>query len=410
MQVRLLILFALLLVIDWYAFQAVRHLSADLGRNSRLIIYSLFWSVPAITILFTVASVNGWTDQWPRNLRIVLTSAIFILYFSKFLMGVVLLLDDIRRLIMWIASGVSESVTYSAGRSDFLTKFSLLAGAVPFASLTYGMVRNPYRYKVFEEDIPVHNLPDALDGFRIVQISDIHSGSFLLKEPVKRSVEMINSLKPDVAFFTGDLVNTKADEVDGFIDVFSAIEAKHGVYSILGNHDYGDYHEWPNQEAKEQNFRDLLQKHRDLGWDLLMNEHRVVESDGARIGIIGVENYSTFARFPKYGDLDKATAGMDPTDVNILLSHDPSHWEEFVGTRKDIDLTLSGHTHGFQFGVEIPGFVRWSPVQYVYKRWAGLYREGEQFLYVNRGLGYLGYPGRVGILPEITLLTLRKAA
>jgi predicted MPP superfamily phosphohydrolase len=272
------------------------------------------------------------------------------------------------------------------------------------------MARNPYRYQVLKTKVPVKNLHPDLEGIKIVQISDIHSGSFLMKEPVERSINLINDLKPDIVFFTGDMVNSKADEMEPFIEMFSKIEAPLGVFSVLGNHDYGDYHQWPTPADKVKNFETLLATHKALGWDLLMNEHRQVPVKDSVINVIGVENFSANARFPKYGDLAKASDGINGNGVNILLSHDPSHWDyQVLKDFKHINLTLSGHTHGFQFGVEIPGFVKWSPIQYMYPRWAGLYQKDEQYLYVNRGLGFLGYPGRVGILPEITMLTLTAA-
>ena len=287
---------------------------------------------------------------------------------------------------------------------------ALILGALPVLSLTYGMARNQYRYQVLKTKVPIKDLHPDLQGLKIVQISDIHSGSFLLREPVERSIEMINAEKPDIVFFTGDLVNSLAKEMEPFVEMFKKIEAPLGVYSILGNHDYGDYHQWPSKEEKQQNFEDLKHMHKRLGWDLLLNEHRKVEVGSTHFNVIGVENYSASPRFPKYGDLTKATEGMQKDTFNVLLSHDPSHWEAQVAPAyPEIDLTLSGHTHGFQFGVEIPGFMKWSPIQYVYPQWAGLYEKATQYLYVNRGLGYLGYPGRVGILPEITLLTLEQS-
>ncbi len=406
---RLVILFALILLIDWFSFQGVRFLVQSLDRPVRTGIYVAFWFVPIATILYMLAGMQGLTQNWPKGLTVFLRTFILILYFSKFLMGSVILIDDIRRLFMWAIDKLSPSTSYSSGRSRFLTQLGLALGSLPLLSLTYGVVRNPYRYKVYEQDVKLSGVSRSLDGLKVVQISDIHSGSFLFKEPVERSVEIINDLEPDIVFFTGDLVNSVASEMDDYIDVFGKIKAKHGVYSILGNHDYGDYHDWPDEDAKRENFEYLKEQHRKMGWRLLMNEHEVIEINGARLGVIGVENYSANRRFHKYGDLAKAVSGMPETDMRILLSHDPSHWHDQVTTDyKSIDLTLSGHTHGFQFGVEIPGFIKWSPVQYVYKEWAGLYQEGAQALYVNRGLGYLGYPGRVGILPEISLLTMRS--
>jgi predicted MPP superfamily phosphohydrolase len=287
---------------------------------------------------------------------------------------------------------------------------AVILGAIPFLSLTYGMARNPYRYRVLSTKIPIKDLHEDLHGLKIIQISDIHSGSFLLKEPVERSVEMILEQKPDIIFFTGDLVNSTAAEMEPFVEMFSRLTAPLGVYSILGNHDYGDYHHWNSMEEKKANFEELKNMHKKLGWTLLLNQHVNIPYKSTSFNVIGVENYSASPRFQKYGDLKKATEGMHVDTLNVLLSHDPSHWNDQVTPQySHIDLTLSGHTHGFQFGVEIPGYWKWSPVQYVYPQWAGLYEKASQFLYVNRGLGYLGYPGRVGILPEITLLTLQTA-
>jgi predicted MPP superfamily phosphohydrolase len=271
------------------------------------------------------------------------------------------------------------------------------------------MFRNPYRYQLLKAKLNIKDLHPDLSGLKIIQISDIHSGSFLLKEPVQESIRMIMEQKPDIIFFTGDLINALASEMEPFIEMFSSINAPLGVYSILGNHDYGDYHQWSNKEEKQKNFDELKQMHKNLGWNLLLNEHRQIPVKETLLNIIGVENYSAHPRFQKYGDLKKATEGLNGGSFTILLSHDPSHWDDqVIKDYRQIQLTLSGHTHGFQFGVEIPGF-KWSPIQYVYPRWAGLYQLESQYLYVNRGLGYLGYPGRVGILPEITLLTLEAA-
>ena len=340
-------------------------------KTIRTIVYSVFWAIPLVTVLFIWASSQDLTDNWPKHVRVILSAFIMIMYFSKLLMGSVILIDDIRRGIMWVLSQFQSGGEYSASRSKFLTQVSVALGSIPFLSLTYGLIRNPYRYQVLNDTVSVKDLPTSLEGLRIVQISDIHSGSFLLKEPVERSVEMINALEPDIVVFTGDLVNSRADEMDPFIDVFGKIKAKHGVYSILGNHDYGDYHDWPTPEDKKANFAYLLEQHKKLGWDLLMNEHRLIDVEGAKIGLIGVENFSANRRFHKYGDLAKSVAGMPDVDFQVLLSHDPSHWKDQVTTEfKRIGLTLSGHTHGFQFGVEIPGFMKWSPIQYVYKEWA----------------------------------------
>jgi hypothetical protein len=331
-----------------------------------------------------------------------------IIYFSKFLIVIVLFIDDIRRLFMSAYDGIAGTESYNKSRSAFLSQLAIFIGSLPLITLTYGIVRNRYRYKVYREIVPVENLPKSLDGLKIVQISDIHSGSFTLKEPVKLAIDLINKQEADLVFFTGDLVNSVASEMKDFIDVFDKIESKYGVFSILGNHDYGDYARWESAEAKQSNFQDLINTHKEMGWDIMLNENRNLIINGETVSIIGVENYSASARFHKYGNLQKAYEGTEHSKLKLLLSHDPTHWEDEVLKKfQDIAITFSGHTHGAQFGIEIPGWVKWSPIKYVYKQWAGLYKTGKQYLYVNRGLGYLGYPGRVGILPEITVLKLK---
>lgn len=241
-----------------------------------------------------------------------------------------------------------------------------------------------------------------------MQISDIHSGSFASREPLLKALKIIKEQNADVIFFTGDLVNNLSLETDDYVDIFKEIKAPMGVFSTLGNHDYGDYMQWNSKEEKIKNLDRLKSVHAQSGWKLLMNEHQVLQRGEDKIAVIGIENWGAHMHFPKYGDMKKAYSGAEQYPVKLLLSHDPSHWDAQVRKEYgDIDITFSGHTHGFQFGIEIPGF-RWSPSQYVYKQWAGLYNEGKQYLYVNRGLGFLGYPGRVGILPEITVMELRK--
>lgn len=408
---RLLIIILLVLLFDLYAFQAVRTLAQNWPSMLRITVYTLHWLVPLALAGWMAASAYEATGGLGKNALTVIRTLFFIIYISKVLVVSVLFIDDLRRVALVAYNYFSSSTTpYDASRSRFLAQMSLFAGGIPFVSLLYGMIRNPYRYTVFQETVRLKNLPEVLDGLRIVQISDIHSGSFLLKEPVENAIHLINQQKPDLAFFTGDLVNSVAREVEPFIDIFSGVKAKYGVFSVLGNHDYGDYHQWERPEDKERNLENLKDAHRQMGWDLLLNENRLIDINGEKVAVIGVENYSAHPRFPKYGDLDKAYEGAEPAPLKVLLSHDPSHWEEQVTKKyKDIALTFSGHTHGMQFGVEIPGWIKWSPIKYVYKQWAGLYRQGQQYLYVNRGLGYLGYPGRVGILPEVTVIDLKKA-
>lgn len=410
MMTRIIFFSILLLIIDLLAFQAVRHMISSSGRPVRTIIYIAYWIIPVITIAYMVGFAAGWSEQLPKGMQVTVRTMIFIFYFAKLLVAAIILIDDVRRLLFGALNMSFKDLELSTKRSDWMSYSALILGILPIVSLTYGMARNPYRYKLHKAIIPVKGLNPELQGLKIVQISDIHSGSFLYKEPVERSIQMINAEKPDIVFFTGDLVNALAEEMEPFVEMFSKIEAPLGVYSILGNHDYGDYHNWPTQEAKHANFEELKNMHKKLGWTLLLNEHRKIQVKDTFFNVIGVENYSASPRFPKYGDLPLAVKGMDKDTFNVLLSHDPSHWDaQVTKDHPEINLTLSGHTHGFQFGVEIPGWIRWSPIQYVYPQWAGLYENAKQFLYVNRGLGYLGYPGRVGILPEITLLTLEAS-
>ncbi|HET9431750.1 MAG TPA: metallophosphoesterase, partial [Chitinophagaceae bacterium] len=299
------------------------------------------------------------------------------------------------------AVGKGEGIS----RSAFLSWTGLLFGGGLFASLIYGF-GNKYRYQLKKFQLTFGNLPGAFRGLKIVHISDIHSGSFTDKGAVERGVEKIMEQQPDLILFTGDLVNDKAEEMNDYLDVFNRLNAPLGVYSVLGNHDYGDYVGWESSEQKTANLERLKKVHGSLGWRLLMNEHVVLEKGGEQIALVGIENWSAKARFPKYGNLKKAHSGSEPYPFKILMSHDPSHWDaEVRESYPDIDLMLAGHTHGMQFGVEIPGF-KWSPVQYVYRQWAGLYEQEKQKLYVNRGFGFIGYPGRVGILPEITVIEL----
>jgi predicted MPP superfamily phosphohydrolase len=278
---------------------------------------------------------------------------------------------------------------------------------LPFTSFIYGMVKGAFDYKVHRIKVVLPNLPSDFNGIKIVQISDIHLGSFVSTKPLEEAVNIILQQNADVIFFTGDLVNNESTETLQFIDVLSKIKAPMGVYSTLGNHDYGDYVTWETTAAKEKNLQDLKDVHAQLGWKLLMNEHIALKKGDSEIALLGIENWGGNLNFPKYGDMKKAHSETEKYPVKLLLSHDPSHWNMQVTKEyKDIDITFSGHTHGFQFGIEIPGLIKWSPSQFVYKQWAGLYSRDNQYLYVNRGLGFLGYPGRVGIMPEITVMEL----
>jgi len=408
---RLVILLVLMVLIDLYAFQAIRNLVQNSSTTVRQISYGIFWLLALFSCIFVMAQAFGFTPALPENLVTYLQASVLILYLGKVLAIPVLLIDDVIRLMRYLQHAAGEqSLPLDNSRSRFLVRTASILGALPIFTLSYGMLRNPYRYTLFRKTIDIPRLPANLAGLKIVQISDIHSGSFTFKEPVKRAVEMINAQKPDLVLFTGDIVNERSDEMLDYTDVFDKIEAKHGVYAVLGNHDYGDYAHWNNEEEKAENMQQLRDIHRRMGWILLENEHEILNIRGEQVAILGVENYSVYPRFPKLGDLSATYAGTEVAPLKILLSHDPSYWDaEVVPQFKDVQLTLSGHTHGMQFGVEIPGFIKWSPIRFMYRQWAGLYQRGDQFLYVNRGLGFLGYPGRVGILPEITVLELQPA-
>ena len=395
--------------IDYYAFQAFVTVSQDWSRETKTILYTLYWMVPILAIGLTYAFATGAAQQWKKSTFTLVRSTVTLTYFSKFFIILVLMFGDLGQLFLSIYESIAGYQGFTFGRTTLISKIAIAVGAIPFITLLYGMLRNKYRYKIYPTTVDIPDLPIALDGLKIVQISDIHSGSFTRKEPVRNAIEMINEQEADLVFFTGDLVNSIAKEMDPFIDVFDKIKSRYGIFSILGNHDYGDYVHWESAEAKAQNFEKLKNVHTLLGWDLILNGNRMVQIKGEKVAIIGVENYSAKGRFTKYGDLEKAYEGTGDADLKLLLSHDPSHWEDEVLEKfQDIQITFSGHTHGMQFGFEIPGWIKWSPIKYIYKQWAGLYKEGKQFLYVNRGFGFLGYPGRVGILPEITVMNLKK--
>jgi predicted MPP superfamily phosphohydrolase len=414
----------ILFFIDLYAFQAIKALLPSNNLRQKRLVYAIYWGVTVLSFaaLIAVGLVN---NESMRAKRAMLMTFLAINYFSKTFVILFLIIDDLIRLGKWVAqyfspqrsatealaaplSELAKEEADTITRSDFIVKSALIAGVVPLTMMTFGIVSGAHDYRVRRKTIYLPNLPKEFDGIRLAQLSDIHSGSFFNKTAVQGGVEMLLAEKPDIAFFTGDLVNNEATEVKDYINIFEKVKAPLGVYSVLGNHDYGDYMLWDSPRAKVQNLQDLKEAHRLMGWQLLCDEHRDIRVGGEQISIVGVENWGT-GRFPKYGNLQNAQAGTKESPFKILLSHDPSHWDAQVRPQyKDIDLTLSGHTHGMQFGIEIGDF-RWSPVQYRYKQWADLYENEGQYLYVNRGFGYIGYPGRIGILPEITILTLKKA-
>jgi len=418
---RILIIIAILVCIDLYVFQGIRVLTSGREVMSQRVVNWIFWFITAVAVSTLIAGNFLDWHTWPRNVSTYLFAFIVIVYLSKIFVILFLVTDDIIRVVRWIflkaaalfsgkeALPVTAAEAGGISRLTFLVQLGFFVGAVPFVSMIYGMLKGPTNFTVRRRAMKFENLPDGFHNFRIVQISDLHLGSFFSDEPMRRAIRLIQDEKPDVILFTGDLVNDLHEEAVPYRELLKQLKAPYGIYSVLGNHDYGDYYRWKQPEHKRQNLEDLKQFQRDLGWKLLLNEHAYLEKDGEQLGLIGVENWSSRMNFQRYGDMKKAVEGMKKLPFHILLSHDPSHWKaEVVKDYPFVDLTLSGHTHGMQFGVEIPGF-KWSPVQYVYKEWADLYSNSKQYLYVNRGLGFIGYPGRVGISPEITVIDLEKA-
>lgn len=397
----------IIFLLDLYIFRAVLNLFPASNSTGAIGFMVIYWLIPVV-ILFLIGFFNQIARKGKPLSYYWRTAGSFalILYLGKMLTAIGLFLGDIIRFLIGMTGYFTNYALITNTRPVESVLLPLLLGILPVILLTYGMLRNKYRYRIFREKVKIPNLPAQLNGLKIVQISDIHAGSFTAIKPVMAGVEKIMAEAPDLFFFTGDLVNTVAREINPFVPVFSKIKAKYGVYSIMGNHDYGDYARWPSAAAKAENRADLEAAHEALGWKLLNNEHEIIDIRGAKVAIIGVENFSANRRFSRYGDLKTASFGTKGADLRVCLSHDPSHWsQEILSEYPGIELTLSGHTHGGQFGFEIFHW-KWSPVQYFYKYWAGLYRQANQYLYVNRGFGFLGYPGRVGILPEITVLEL----
>lgn len=421
----LLIVTLILLLVDFYVFQAIKTSFQHQSENKRKWIMRGYWFVVGITI---AGVFLGIFLSIGRVLRTVLFVWFFIHYFSKLFALPFLLIDDIRRGVIWISSKFGfinrkskienseieteleiTAVKNGMTRSEFLSKTGLVVAGIPFITMNYGMLsNNVYDYQIKRRTIYLPNLPKSFDGIKIGQISDVHSGSFYNKTAVQGGVDMLNAEKCDVIFFTGDLVNDRTSEMKDYTNIFDKVKAPLGVYSILGNHDYGDYVKWDSPAAKQKNLEDLYVVHKNLGWDLLRNENRSLKIGNEEIAIIGVENWGSSLRFPRKGDIAKAKIGTEEAPVKLLLSHDPSHWRaQILPNHKDIDMMFAGHTHGMQFGIQF-GDLQWSPAQFVYPEWSGLYQRDTQKLYVNVGYGFLGFPGRVGILPEITIFELKK--
>jgi predicted MPP superfamily phosphohydrolase len=413
----LIVISILLIFIDIYIYRAVRSVSWKWKNNKYLSFTNIWWGYTLLLLIGVFISIFF-------NIKFLLRSIILVVFFLTFVSKIFvlpfLITDDLRRSLIWIKrklkskprdeNSVDSNNQENIPRSEFIIKAGTLVAAFPLASLTYGVVSSAYDYRIKRKTIFLPNLPKAFDGITLGQLSDIHSGSFYDKKAVLGGVEMLLKEKPELIFFTGDLVNNLASEMRDYQDIFSKVKAPLGVYSVLGNHDYGDYFFGKgNSTAKSKNLADLKVTHKNMGWDLLLNENRRIKIEGEEIAVLGIENWGV-GRFAKYGQMDKAIINTDDVPVKLLLSHDPSHWRaQILPEYPQIDAMFSGHTHGMQFGIVTEKF-QWSPAKYVYKEWAGLYQEGAQQLYVNVGYGFLGYPGRVGMLPEITIFELRQSS
>jgi len=394
--------------IDIYVYQAVK-----MAAKAQLGYKYLYWGVNIFLYLSLIYIFIQFGFGERRGFQLLgKFLGIFVLFFlPKLVVSAILLGEDGFRILSGIYNkysghGVADS-SFLPSRRKFVSQLSLLLAAIPFGAILHGITRGKYDFEVINLSLYFPDLPDAFNGFKIAQISDMHTGSFDDKEKVKYGIDLLLKQEADLIAFTGDLVNSYADEVQPYMEILNKIKATYGVFSILGNHDYSHYIQGTKQE-KAANFQRIKDLHGELGFHLLLNENHKIEKNGEIIHVVGVENWSTSRYFPREGDLDKAVSGIRPEDFKILLSHDPTHWDaKVVDHDHKFHLTLAGHTHGGQFGIDVPG-IKWSPIQSRYKRWAGLYTENEQMLYVNKGFGYLAFPGRVGMWPEITVFTLRK--
>ncbi len=405
MVFRFLILFIIIAIVELYAFQAIKTVTKS---KWILISYAIISLAAIVFITYELLKFDRSVGQTKTTL--ITLGLLLLVLLPKIVLTFVMLLEDVFRFLMGTVTHFMghNSDSFLPERRKFVSQVALGLAAVPFISLIYGMTIGKYNYKVIRQALFFKDLPDAFDGFKITQISDIHSGSFDDENKIRYAIDLINEQESDLLLFTGDIVNAKADEMHPWIEIFNGLKKfEHGKYSVLGNHDYGAYLDWKSEKAKADNFVAIKDLHRQIDFKLMLNENVKIKKGDDEIALIGVENWGK--HFGEYGDINKASENLTEADFKILMSHDPSHWEYIVKKHpKNIQLTLSGHTHGMQFGIEIPGYFKWSLAKYLYKQWAGLYEEFGRYVYVNRGFGFHAYPGRVGIMPEITVFELKK--
>lgn len=414
--VALLIFGFVILLIDFYTFKGLKKIEINFSWRTKRTLNTIFWIIPIIVIsaILFLFLFRETSDPAYAMVYVHFFSGFFLLmYIPKLVFILFNIIDDIWHSAKLTALKVKQSRTIrleskKITRNQFITRVGVIIAGLPFLSIIYGIVWGRFNFIIRKSNISFNNLPKSFDGFRIVQISDFHLGSFLnYSEKVEEIVKLINKQKADIILFTGDFVNNVSEEVDEFVPILSRLKAQLGVYSILGNHDYGEYVQWNSQKEKDANLKRLIELQKKMGFNVLLNTNEKISIGENFISLIGVENWG-LPPFPQYGDLSKATEGVEEESFKILMTHDPTHWDAQVVGKTNIDLTLSGHTHGAQFGVEIPGW-RWSPVDLRYKQWGGIYKNGKQALNVNTGIGFIGFPGRIGMPPEVGLITLRRS-
>ncbi len=407
----------IVLVMDAYAWWGITKIISDFRSRVGRIIAILYWVVPAV-ILLGFTAVLTFQEHIPGD-RILfyfhlISGSFIVFYIPKIIFIVFNMFDDvifqIRKFLTLRKRRVDspEAPGKKITRRKLLTQVGIVFAGMPLLPLVYGIAYGRFDFTIRRLRLNYPNLPAAFNGTKLVQISDFHIGTFIHhNDQIEKLIELVNAEEPDLLLFTGDFINNLSTEMDAFLDSLTKFRAKMGKYSILGNHDYGEYVPWKNEQEKQANLDRLIKLQRDIGFDLLLDESRNISIGDEKIELIGIQNWG-LPPFPQYGDLNKAMKNVEQNAFKILMSHDPTHWDAQVREKTDIDLMLAGHTHGAQFGIEIPGW-RWSPVTMRYKQWGGLYTEGKQNLYVNTGLGSIGYPGRVGMPPEITVFELQNA-
>jgi len=399
-MIRLFIFLAFLLIIDIYSFQAIKTVSKKKVRLTYILVNGILYFL----LFFQIFFIENVRESALLTYNFTL---LFILFVSKTILILFLFPEDILRFIKFLFSKI-QNKKIDNSRRKFISNLSLAVAAIPIPIMIHGITRGRYNFKVVNHEISFKDLPKSFDGYTITHLSDFHCGSFESRSKLKYAIDLVNEQNSDLIAFTGDFVNNTYTEILPWIDELKKINSKDGKFSILGNHDYGDYYDWGTEENKKLGFKKLIEIQNELGFKVLRDESVHIKKNNEKISLVGVENWGD--GFKKKGDIDKAISDLDESDFKIVLSHDPSHWDKILVDHKEkFNLTLSGHTHGLQFGIEIPGLIKWSPVKYRYKYWAGLYERSNQFINVNRGFGVLGFPGRVGIWPEITVIKLRKA-